>query len=192
MAVLTDFEIKSLGNQGMIVPFNPNQIKTVKDINGQDIEQEILLQPASLDIRIGNNLKRLVNIDLIPSEPKFEDVDLTKYSKEKPYIFMPEERILVESLETFNMPSKVSGHVCMRSTPARNFIQHINAGYIDPMFSNSKLTMELINWSYCPFNLYPGLSITQVVFFWLNGTPTTNYLEIGSYNNDLKVQEAKK
>ena len=193
MTVLTDYEIISLSsNNQMVVPFDPNLIKTKKDDDGIERSATVLVQPASLDIRIGLTAKRLLppdHADFDPNTPRFKDIDFSNFSEKHPYLFMPGERLLVASLETFNMPKSVCAQVVMRSTPARAFIQHINAGWIDPGWHGSVLTMELVNWGHTPFALYPGLSITQIVFHWLNDVPTTVYY--GKYNGDRTVEGGK-
>ena len=180
----------------MITPINTNQLpfKTVEDEYAQPIkvEAKVDLQPASLDIHIGDTAKSLISTNFPEDEPRFQDIDLTEFSEQNPYKFAPNERLLVASKETFNIPYNIAAVCYLRSWAARKFIQHINAGFIDPGFTNSKLTMELVNLSYSNFPIYPGLSITQIVFHSLSDIPTAKYVEIGHYNNDLQVQESKK
>lgn len=175
MSVLTDVEIIDLINEGMITPF--------------DLD---LVQPASLDVRIGLTGKLLTPGKFAENKPNFVDVDLSAYSKDNPYLFHSGDRLLVATLELFNMPNNVCGFVCMRSSAGRNFINHVNAGFIDPRFTNSVLTMEFINDSYSDFPLYPGLSITQIVFYWMSNIPMRNYQSLGNYNNDLQCVSSKK
>lgn len=176
MSVLSDEEIKVAAEAGVIQPF----------------DRLDLVQPASLDIRLGHTAKRL----LAPQDAQFDynaiaykDIDFSIYSEAKPYFFMPGERLLIASLETFNIPDNICGQVVLRSSAARQFIQHINAGWIDPGWHGSKLTMELINFGYTPFKLYPKLSITQIVFFWLNNNSLSPYNS--KYNNNQGVSNAR-
>ncbi len=194
MTVLTDCEIIALSSQNppMVSPFDPNLLKTGKDEGNKEIPLQVLVQPASLDIRIGETAKRLLtpnDENFNPERASFEDIDFSFFTEEKPYLFQPGERLLVASLEEFNIPSRVCGQLALRSSTARDFIQHLNAGWIDPGFSNSVLTMELINWSFTPYSLYLGKAIAQIIFHWLHDTPTSLYQ--GRYNNDSKVESHK-
>lgn len=176
MSVLSDKEIKIAAESGMVRPFDkPN-----------------LVQPASLDIRLGYTAKRV----LTPQDTLFnhnriayKDIDFSVYSETRPYFFMPQERLLIASLETFCIPDNICGQIVLRSSAARQFIQHINAGWIDPGWHGSKLTMELINFGHTPFKLYSHLSITQIVFFWLQSNSVNPYNS--KYNNNQGVSNAK-
>lgn len=147
------------------------------------------LQPASLDICLGHSAKLLIE-DPSLTKCTYKDIDLTKYTKENPYLFKPGQRLLVSSLESFNIPPNVCGIIKMKSSAGGKYIDCINSGFIDPGFNNATLTIQLINQSFCDFPIYPGLSIVQVIFYWLGQTPKRNYGEIGSYNGIKQVRES--
>jgi len=99
-----------------------------------------LVNPASLDVRLGDNV--LIEIE---EQKELHPLSITSYSKEKPFLLMPDEFILAQTLETFNMPSNVCGQFALKSSLARAGFEHLLAGWIDPGFHGSVLTLELKN-----------------------------------------------
>jgi dCTP deaminase len=66
------------------------------------------------------------------------------------------------------------------------------AGWIDPGWHGSKLTLELQNARKMhSLPLYPGLKIGQIIFFEMSEKPLKSYAEVGHYNNDTKVSASK-
>lgn len=162
----------------MITPYNPNQIN-----------------PGSYDITIGNTL-------IIPIVP---DVNLwdnngfgIKYSKnelvtlkEKSEIdIIPNGFILLSSKETFNLPSNICGQFALKSTMARKGLCHMLAGWCDPGWHGSVLTMELVNLSKTTITLTVGQPIGQMIFMKMCAEAEKPYQ--GKYNNDTRVSAAKK
>jgi len=192
--ILNDTQIKALGSQ-IVQPFD-----------------ESMVNPSSLDIRIGNNLKLMTitrpdiyhdilnyysgNSDrstLAKSLNKlviWKDYDISQNTKENPFWLLPEDRILTESLETFFMPNNVCGQFKLKSSRGREFYNHIFAGWIDPDWHNSKLTMEIENRSLKALPIYPSLPIGQIIFFSCE-PPEKSYKLTGRYNNDSTVQQSK-
>lgn len=143
-----------------------------------------LINPASLDLRIGYTAKlRLIG--------GHENVDLSAYSKARPYMMQPGDRLLVGSLETFNMPRFLCAQFRLKSSRAREFMEHLEAGFADPGWNGSKLTMELINMDCEAYAIYPGLRIGQLVFSLTLGIPDRCYAETGRYNGDRQVEASK-
>ena len=144
-----------------------------------------LLNPASLDIRVGSNLK-------IATDHGWVGMVLDDTTQSEPFLLHPNEFILVESLEVFNFPSDICGMFKLKSSSGRKGFDHGEAGFIDPNWKNSRLTMELKNiHPYKSLRMYKGLRIGQIVFMRTSGIPTLDYSAIGHYNNDLTVKEAK-
>ena len=75
---------------------------------------------------------------------------------------------------------------------ARRGLEHLLAGFCDPGWSGSVLTMELHNsrqlW---PVELWPGMRIGQMVFELMDKTPLRSYADVGHYNDDKTVTQAK-
>lgn len=165
--ILVDYQLQSLCEQGLLDPYDPN-----------------LINPASIDVRIGHTA-------LIETEEGWREHSLLEYSKEKPMWVQPKEFLLVATLETFNMPSNACGEFKLKSSRAREGWNNCLAVWIDNKFSNSKLTMELINeCRFTPLPLYPELKIGQIILHGCS-TPIRDYSVTGRYNGNLCVQSSK-
>jgi dCTP deaminase len=145
-----------------------------------------LVNPASLDVRLGENL--LVEI---PSSVELVPYSIAGHTKEKPFMLQPHEFVLAETLERFNVPNVVAGQLALKSSRAREGIEHLMAGYVDPGYSG-RLTLELQNArSMHPVPLWPGMRIGQIVFHKMSLLPNKDYSVTGRYQGDLKVQPSK-
>jgi len=148
---------------------------------------EELLNPASLDVVLGDHLmiEDPMNVDLLK-------IDISYCTPNEPYWLRPGEFVLAETKETFNIPNKVSGQFALKSSRARAGYSHMLAGWIDPGWHGSKLTLELQNARKMhSLPLYPGLKIGQIIFYWMSSEPNKNYAETGHYNNDTSVCASK-
>jgi dCTP deaminase len=165
--ILHDREIRRFCEEDrMIVPF--------------DVEQ---LNPASYDLLLGSEI-------MIESATADElvRVDISDCSKDDPYLLKPGQWILAETFETFNMPDDVAGFFFLKSSRAREGLEHSHAGFADPQWTGSKLTLELTNARQLrPLRLWPGLKIGQMVFMLTAGIPDISYAEVGHYNLQPQV-----
>ena len=145
-----------------------------------------LLNPASLDVRLGSNL--LIEL---PSTTELVPYSIAECSKEKPYMLQPHEFVLAETLEEFKLPDCIAGQLALKSSRAREGIEHLLAGYIDPGYQG-RLTLELQN-ARCLHSvpLWPGMRIAQIVFHKLSMLPAKDYSMTGRYFNDKTVQGSK-
>lgn len=169
MTILPDIEIMTLVRRSLVSPF--------------DVD---LLNPASLDVRLGSNL--LIEL---PSTTELVPYSIAECSKEKPYMLQPHEFVLAETLEEFKLPDCIAGQLALKSSRAREGIEHLLAGYIDPGYQG-RLTLELQN-ARClhPVPIWPGMRIAQVVFHKLSMLPAKDYSMTGRYFNDKTVQGSK-
>jgi dCTP deaminase len=173
MTVLCDWEIKNLCEAGMIEGY------------AQD-----LINPASLDVRLGGRLM----IEVADTKD-FVNVDISHRTSKNPYRLMPGEFCLAETEEIFHIPDTLSAQFVLKSSRAREGYENLLAGWIDPGFGLSKgsrLTLELVNarrhWD---LPLYPGMKIGQIVFFKMSSIPINSYSKVGRYNGDLRVNASK-
>jgi dCTP deaminase len=163
MSVLADWEIRSLCEASrMVLPFD-----------------EKLLNPASLDVRLGPNLMIEVR-----DRPELMRIDISTRTKDEPYLLLPGEICLAETVEQFNLPESISAQFVLKSSRARDFYGHMLAGWCDPGWHGSKLTLELKNERrFHPLPLYPGMKIGQMVFLHMAAIPLKSYALTGHYNN---------
>lgn len=144
---------------------------------------ESLLNPASLDLRLGSYLM----IESIYS-PELIRVDISDRTEDEPFMLQSGEFCLAETLELFNIPDDISCQFVLKSSRAREGYNHLLAGWVDPGFNSSRLTLELKNERlHHALPLYPGLKIGQIVFHAMSNVPMRSYRETGHYNNHLTV-----
>lgn len=174
MSVLSDKSIKKLLDAGV-----------VKN-SGYEF-----INPASLDLRVGTTAKYQVTEATTHGWiTKWIDVDLTACSEQQPHLIPYGTNLLVATQEIFYMPTYLAGFVNLKSSIARQFLQHMLAGFIDPGYTASTITLELLNHSTKEFAIYPGMRIAQIVFQILDQPCEKSYQETGRYNNQLAVREA--
>jgi len=167
MAVLSDWEIRARcdGSQ-MVWPFSPE-----------------LLNPASLDVLLGPNL--MIEVQ---DRRQLLQVDISERTEDDPYLLLPGEFCLAETVERFDLPEDISAQFVLKSSRARDGLNHLLAGWCDPGWHGSKLTLELKNeCRYHPIELYPNLKIGQMVFHLMSEVPMQTYAVTGHYNNHLTV-----
>jgi len=168
--ILADHEIFNLVRRRLLVePFAPE-----------------LVNPASLDVRLGENL--LMEQEEVSSLVPYSIAGATK---EKPFLLYPHQFVLAETLEEFRFPDCVAGQLALKSSRAREGIEHLLAGYIDPGYCG-RLTLELQNArSMHPVSLWPGMRIAQIVFHKMSMIPGKDYSQTGRYQGDTAVQGSK-
>lgn len=110
------------------------------------------------------------------------------------YDLQPGEFVLAHTNEVFNMPNDLSAEYSLKSSLARNGLEHMLAGWIDPGFNNSTLTLELRNTTrHHVLRLRLGMPIGQVKFFRHEEVPAwASYAARGRYNGDAEVSAIKK
>jgi len=151
---------------------------------------------ASIDITIGDrilveeNTMRGSVIDLKEKESlNMKEVIIG----EQGYILLPDDFILATSVETFNLPDNIAAEYKLKSSLARSGLQHLMAGWCDPGWNNSKLTLELTNVTqYHGLLIKPGMKIGQMVFFACEPVPSDqSYAVKGQYNSQETVTANK-
>lgn len=168
MGTLADWQIKSLCEKGMVTPFDAT-----------------LLNPASLDVRLGD----LIYVEVVDG---LRLTDVSKATKDKPWYLQPNEFILAQTREEFSIPDNLCATFALKSSLARTGFEHLLAGFIDPGFNNSVLTLELKNARTSKsLPLWPGMRIGQIIFQQMSGIPLKSYKESGRYNGDKQVTQCK-
>lgn len=167
---LADWQIKNLCLAGMVKPFDPD-----------------LINPASIDVRLGGNLmiESAATSDLVP-------YPLSRHSQDNPYPMVPGQFALAQTAATLDIPPSLAAQFVLKSSRAREGLQHLLAGWIDPGFNGSVLTLELKNVRQLhAVPLWPGLLIGQLVFQRMDALPRRSYAETGRYNGDTTVQPSR-
>ena len=164
--ILSDWQITARCNGGMVTPFDPE-----------------LVNPASLDVRLGDTLliESAEGLELVP-------YPLAGHTEQNPYPLRPGQFVLACTVETFNLPDDIAAQFMLKSSRAREGIEHLMAGYADPGF-NGVMTLELHNSRQLhPVALWPGMKIGQMVFHQMAATPQRSYAVTGRYNGSPTVQ----
>lgn len=168
--ILADWQIRSRCEGGMVVGWDP-----------------ALINPASLDVRLGD----LLLIESAQS-PELVPYPLGQHSQDDPYELRPGQFCLAQTVEVFHLPDDVAAQFMLKSSRAREGLEHLMAGYCDPGWHGSVLTLELHNsrqlW---PVGLWPGMKIGQIVFHLMAERPVASYAQTGRYNGDSAVQASR-
>jgi dCTP deaminase len=172
MAILPDWRIRALctGAAPMVAPFDPE-----------------LLNPASLDVRLGETI-------MIESAegPALVPYPLSDHDQGDPYWFWPGQFILAHTVEVFNLPDGISAQFVLKSSRAREGLNHLLAGWCDPGWHGSSLTLELQNVRQLQaVPIWPGMRVGQMVFHSMSDPPERSYREVGRYNGDRSVQGSR-
>jgi dCTP deaminase len=149
---------------------------------------------ASIDITLHDEIliestSAYFNVDLM----RRKSVTTTNCNIHTNYQMRPGEFILASSREIFNLPNNIAAEYKLKSSLARNGLQHLLAGWCDPGWTNSRLTLELKNVTqhHC-LTLTPGMKIGQMVFWECEPVPEgAAYDKRGQYNNQASVTAAK-
>lgn len=165
---LADFQIAELCRCGMVNPFD-----------------EALINPASLDVRLGDEL-------LIEGA---ESRDMVRYpfhahGEEDPYWMRSGQFVLGCTLEVITIPGNLTAQFVLKSSRGREGIEHLMAGWVDPGY-RGRLTLDLHNSRQLHgVAIWPGMRIGQLVFSRLEERPLRTYAETGRYQGDMRVRES--
>jgi dCTP deaminase len=116
-------------------------------------------------------------------------VDITDSS----YELQPNEFILAQTLEIFNLPDNICAEFKLKSSGARTGLENALATWCDCGWHGSVLTLELKNFlRYHTLKLTAGMPIGQMIFYRVPMVPKErSYATIGRYNKDKSVQVVK-
>lgn len=148
------------------------------------------VEPASVDIRLGNSFKEPVKTGRI--------VD-TRGEAGQPYrefeadsiVLEPGDSILATTFETIEIPADLCADAVGRSSLGRLFVSiHETAGFCDPGFSG-EVTLEMTNENPNPVRLHAGDRVCQIVFKELSSPALNPYGHEGSqYQNQSGATES--
>ena len=179
-----------LSDRSIIDEINTGRIKIKPfDINN--------IQPASIDLRLGNQFivfnsesEILINDRFI--DTRNIDPDLTRLidiGLDKGFTLQPKQFVLGVTQEHITLPDNIIGRLEGRSSLGRlGLLIHATAGYIDPGFKGT-LTLELFNLSSFPIVTYPNSRICQISFQYMSTPANRIYGDAGlgsKYQNQLE------
>lgn len=108
------------------------------------------------------------------------------------YVLSPNEFILAHTVESFALPLDISAEYMLKSTQARNGLEHLGAGWCDAGWSGV-LTLEFKNMlRHHNIILRHGMKCGQMKFFKHAPVPLDkSYATQGQYNGDTSVSAGK-
>ncbi len=130
------------------------------------------IQPASVDIRLGNTFSIVDDtpsgIITLDSEIKYKTITADKY------LILPGQFVLATTMEYFELPDDLTAFVEGRSSLGRMGLFIQNAGWVDPGFKG-EITLELFNANRCAIELTAGRRVGQLVFAKMDRTAQNPY-----------------
>ena len=130
------------------------------------------VQPASVDIRLGNTFSIVEDsssgIIALDSEVRYKTIT------SESYVLLPNQFVLATTMEYFVLPDDVTAFVEGRSSLGRLGLFIQNAGWVDPGFQG-EITLELYNANRCAIELKAGRRVGQLVFARMDGAALHPY-----------------
>jgi dCTP deaminase len=149
------------------------------------------LEPASYDVRLGNDFKIFQRDEGTAIDLRDPD-DITRHVHVNDQSFFTLHRhefALGVTREHFVIPDNVVARIEGKSSIGRlGLAIHITAGFIDPGF-NGPITLEMHGVHPLSLLLYPGMKIAQVSFHAMSSPPEKPYS--GRYQNAKGVESSK-
>ncbi len=150
----------------------------------QQIKESSQIQPASVDLRIDNELRLYdEKIDVIDTKNMPEP---DKIRRGEELILHSGEFALASTKETVKIPNDFDAEIKGRSSIGRAGSHIHTAGWVDPGFEG-QVTLELINHTSSSVKLYEGMRICQIVFGRLESPALIGYGD----QKDSKYQHQK-
>ncbi|NLJ31177.1 MAG: dCTP deaminase [Clostridiales bacterium] len=134
--------------------------------------EDIQLQPASVDIRLGNTFTMVE--DTSSGVIRLSEEIRYKTIQSETYLLMPGQFVLATTMEYFKLPNDMTAFVEGRSSVGRLGLFIQNAGWVDPGFEG-EITLELFNANRCAIELHAGRRVGQMVFAQLDQTTDEPY-----------------
>ena len=182
--LLTYFDIQDLLTDGVIENAHPDRINA-----------------ASLDVTLGDRLyledpltAPYTTLDLAKKELFLPLEQELSQDEHGPYWLLPPGAFaLAATREVFHLPANLAIEYKLKSSLARCDLGHLLAGWGDPGWTNSVLTLELVNHLRHHFlKLRPGQPIGQIVFWRGREVPDhASYATRGQYNHDRTATPSK-
>ncbi len=149
--LLSDHDIVSELDAGRLAidPFNPT-----------------MLQPASVDIRLGPNFRVFNHHTRAEIDPTTPMDALTTLVEADPtgFVLHPGQLVLASTVERVRLGRQLAARLEGKSSLGRlGLVVHSTAGFVDPGFEGT-VTLELSNAASLPIRLYPHMKVGQLCF----------------------------
>lgn len=172
-------------------PLVDYQIKELIDIGCIRGAVPSLVNPASLNLRVGPSLK--IEVPSINSQgfnegSTMEQVDISNTTAGDPVFIQPGEFFISDVMEELDLPDDIEAQVILRSSAGRLGFDHASSGFVDPGFKGV-LTLEFTNvrrWQKLP--VYMGQQLVQLRLFKLIDVPLRGYGLTGRYQHTTGVE----
>ena len=149
--ILVDWQILDRIKRGFIEidPFDPE-----------------LVQPNSLDIRLGNHFVWYKpGSDIIDPFDRETVTTGTEEIISESFVLEPGQFILAETMELVGLPDNIVASIEGKSSIARLGVElHQTGGWIDAGFRGS-ITLEMCNVNHRPVRVHAGMAVGQLVFY---------------------------
>jgi len=178
--ILPDHEIKKCLREGKIV-ITP-------------IDEDVQIQPAGVDLRLGNDFRifRMISTPFIDTKKKTENyTEKITIGDDVPFIIHPGEFVLGSIKEYIKMPDDLVGAMDGRSSLGRlGVVVHATAASINPGWEGH-LVLEITNIGKMPVALYPGQRVAKLAFHKLSSPSELPYNKRDDvkYNRQESVTE---
>jgi deoxycytidine triphosphate deaminase len=153
------------------------------------------VNPASLDLRLGNRIRLTRRKWLMHNDAKVNrhtpasELWQDEFEFEK-YRLSPGEFVLCHSLEFTRIPDTSIATLYSKSSTGRIGLEHLHAGYGDCGFVG-EWTWEFFNAAPWPIELIAGERVMQLVFMDMCAKPSRTYQETGRYQNQTGPTAAR-
>lgn len=148
------------------------------------------IEPASVDIRLGNSFKEPVKTGRIVDTRSGEGQPYREFTADS-IVLEPGDSILASTYEEIGIPNDLCADAVGRSSLGRLFVSiHETAGFCDPGFGGD-VTLEMTNENPNPVRIHHKDRVCQLVFKELTSPAKRPYGHEGSqYQNQSGATES--
>lgn len=181
--ILPDHEIKKLLKEGKLV---------IEPLEEPDLQ----IQPAGIDLRLGNEFRIFKTISTSCIDTRKENKDYTErivLDDNKPFVIHPGEFVLASVKEYIKMPPDLMGSVDGKSSLGRLGISiHATSASINPGWEG-RFVLEITNMGRVSVALYPNMRIAKLVLHKLSSECERPYNTRSDtkYNKQDSISESK-
>lgn len=179
--------------------WNDTRIKEWASSGGITPYDEALVNPASLDLRLGNMIREphkvWSHLSVVDMQKKILDNSIEGLPhwddafEFGTYWLYPHKFVLCHSLELVQIPPDVASILVLKSSQGRLGLNHSHSGWGDPGFGyaddngngGASWTFEIQNIAPWPIQLIAGKALIQMVMMEMSDAPLLDYRMTGHY-----------